>query len=178
MSRARWESAMLMAAARSGARAAGTPPKEKRRPTRPPPLLQCAFSTSATGPAKAGHYLEARRLAKRVGAVCPLPREALFGAPEVSEGGGLSVNRPPQIEIVDDAFRRQLEVFAHEVGHLRVGDFPGAEGFDHDRDRIGDADRIGELHLKLFREAGGHQVLRDVACHVASRAVDLRGILS
>src|SRR5688572_32979687 len=115
MSRARWESAMLMAAARSGARAAGTPPKEKRRPTRPPPLLQCAFSTSATGPAKPGHYLEARRLAKRVGAVCPLPREALFGAPEGSEVGGPPVNRPPQTAFAADALRRQLELLAHEV---------------------------------------------------------------
>ena len=53
----------------------------------------------------------------------------------------------------------------------------GAEGVDPDRDRLDDADRVGELHLDALGDPGRHQVLGHVPGHVAGRAVDLRRIL-
>ena len=52
------------------------------------------------------------------------------------------------------------------------------EGIDEHRHRLGDADRVGELHHAALGQAGRDDVLRDVARHVAGRAIDLRGILA
>ena len=43
---------------------------------------------------------------------------AVFGASEMSERRGLLVNRAPQIKVLDDALRRQLEVRPHQLGDL------------------------------------------------------------
>jgi hypothetical protein len=67
-------------------------------------------------------------------------------------------------------------VAPHELDDLLVGDAARAERVDRDRDRLGDADGVGELELDFVGHAGGDEVLRDVARHVAGRAVDLRGI--
>ena len=61
---------------------------------------------------------------------------------------------------------------------LALGDLAGAVGLDHDRDGLRHADRVGHLHLRALGEPGGHDVLGDVARHVARRAVDLRRILA
>ena len=49
---------------------------------------------------------------------------------------------------------------------------------DQHRDRLGDADGVGELHGAAIGQIGRDDVLRDVARHVARRAVDLRRILA
>ena len=54
----------------------------------------------------------------------------------------------------------------------------GAEGVDANRDRLGDADRVGHLHLAAPREPRRHQVLGDPAHRVGGAAIDLRGILA
>ena len=53
-----------------------------------------------------------------------------------------------------------------------------AEGLDVHRHRVRDADRVGELDQRALGEAGGDDVLGDVARHVGRRAVDLRGVLA
>ena len=47
-----------------------------------------------------------------------------------------------------------------------------------DRDRLRDADRVGDLHLAAVGEAGGDDVLGHVARGVGGRAVDLRRVLA
>src|SRR5262245_61633204 len=106
------------------------------------------------------------------------PGELRFGAAEVSEGGGLLVDRPPQIELLHDPAWGELEVAADELGDLRFRQAAGAFGVHHDRDWIRDADRIRELHERAIRQAGGDDVLGNVARHVAGRSVDLRRILA
>ena len=54
----------------------------------------------------------------------------------------------------------------------------GAVGLDADRDRVGDADRIGDLHERLVGEPGRDQVLGHVARGVGRRAVHLGGVLA
>ena len=53
-----------------------------------------------------------------------------------------------------------------------------ALGADGDAHRVGHADRVGELHFGALGEAGGDDVLGDVAAHVAGAAVDLRRVLA
>src|SRR5215212_7341540 len=97
--------------------------------------------------------LETCSLAKGIGPVSSFPREALFGATEVAERRRLLVDWPPEIEIFDDAFRRQLEVRADVLGHCLVGDLSGSVGIDHHRDGVCHTDRVGQLHLQFLREA-------------------------
>ena len=62
---------------------------------------------------------------------------------------------------------------AHELADLLVVHRARTESIDVDGDRFGHADGARELHLAAIREAGCDDVLRDVAGHVASRAIDL-----
>ena len=57
---------------------------------------------------QSGALLEGRGLVRR------FPREFGFVAAEVTVAGGLPVNRTAQIQRLDDAARRQLEVVANE----------------------------------------------------------------
>src|SRR6266850_515023 len=83
---------------------------------------------------KAGVRLERRRF------VGPLPRELRLGAAEMAERGRLLVDRPAQIQLVDDPARRELEVRADDPGDLFLRDPASAFRVHHDRDRIRDAD--------------------------------------
>src|SRR5690349_1709311 len=60
------------------------------------------------------------------GLVRLLPREFLLGAAEVAERGGLLVNRPAQVERVDDAPGRPVEVRAHQLADLVLRHTAGA----------------------------------------------------
>ncbi len=93
-------------------------------------------------------------------------------------GGSRLVNRAPQVEFIDDFSGGQLKVFADKFGKLRLADSPSAAGINSDRHRLGDADGVRELHFALISQASGHDVLRDVASHVSSRAIDFGRILA
>src|SRR5437867_488992 len=54
--------------------------------------------------------LHARVVAQVLDAVRPLPGELGLWAPEVAVGGGLLVDRPAQVEILDDPGRCEVEV--------------------------------------------------------------------
>src|SRR5215472_1030292 len=121
---------------------------------------------------------EAGGLAQSFGAVGVLPGEASGGASEMSVRGSRLVYRPAQVERFDDALGSQREILADEVGDLFFGNGGGAEGVDHNRNGLGDADGVGELDFRAVRETGSHNVLGDVAGHVASGTIDLRRILA
>src|SRR5262245_58165021 len=111
-------------------------------------------------------------------AVEELPAEALVLATEMAIGGGLLVNGLPQVEILDDGVRTQIEVLAHQLGEPAVGHVPRAVRVDHDRDRLLDADRVGDLDRAALRQTGAHDVLGDVPRRVAGGAIHLRRILA
>ena len=64
------------------------------------------------------------------------------------------------------------------LSRLSGGHLLGIFRVDQDGDRIGHADRIGQLHFALLGQPGGDDVFCDVARHVGRRAVDLCGILA
>src|SRR3954452_3816283 len=60
-------------------------------------------------------------LTECIGLVGALPREVAVLAAEVAVRGSLRIDRPPQVEIVEDGGRAQVEVLAHELLDLRDG---------------------------------------------------------
>ena len=65
-----------------------------------------------------------------------------------------------------------------EGGDRRLADLLGPERLEHDRHRVRDADRVGDLHLAAIREARRDDVLRDPPGRVGGRAIDLRRVLA
>ena len=77
----------------------------------------------------------------------------------------------------DHALGGQREMGPDELLDLVLGDLGRAERIDHERDGLGDADGVGQLDFDLVGQAGGDEVLGDVAGHVGAGAVDLGGVL-
>src|SRR5208282_432589 len=74
--------------------------------------------------------------------------------------------------------RLELEVGAHQIWNQLGIDLLGSESIHQDADGIGNTDRVGELHFAAVGEAGGYDVLGDVARHVGGRTIDLGRILA
>src|SRR5215471_14801091 len=110
-------------------------------------------------------------------AVETLPGEIGLASAEVPVGGRLLVDRAAEVQVLDDAGGREVEVASDHRLELRRGHLAGAIGLDHDRDRIRYADRVGHLYLRSLRETRPDDVLRHVTGHVARGSVDLRRIL-
>src|SRR5438105_2750184 len=91
---------------------------------------------------------------------------------------GLPVDRPPQVEPLDDRARTKIEVLIDERADLLVGDLPGAERLDVERDRTRDPDHVRDLYLEPIGEPGLHDVLCDVARRVRGGAIDLRRVFA
>src|SRR5688572_16669719 len=120
---------------------------------------------------KAGHYVLLR---DRGSLLDRFPRQTR--AAEVTVVRRLAIDRPKQIELLDDRARAEGEVVHHE---LRRGPFvAGAERINLHRDRLGHADGVADLDLGLLREARRHDLLGDVAAEVGAAAIDLRGVLA
>ena len=77
-------------------------------------------------------------------------------------GCRLTVDRPAQIQRGDDSGRRQIKFRTHDFGQTVVGQLARAAGVDVDRDRILDADRIGDLKLDAVAKPGRNQILADM----------------
>src|SRR5690349_8763967 len=92
--------------------------------------------------------------------------------------GRLGIDRTEQVERLDDAGRTEMENLARRGFKLLAVDLAGAEVIDHDADGLRDADGVRELDKALLGQAGGDDVLGDVAAHVAGRTVDLRRVLA
>src|SRR3546814_15112801 len=100
-----------------------------------------------------------------------LPREgvALGGAAEVAIGCGLPIDRLVEPEMRADALRRQ----AHEPRDRGLDaaflDRARAVQVDIDRQRLGDADRVGELDRATAREPRGDDLLGEMARDIGGR---------
>src|ERR1700694_4127981 len=72
-----------------------------------------------------------RRLFQRERLVGGFPGELGLFAPEVAVRGGLLVDRPQQVEHLDDALRTQVEMLQHQRRERVIGHFAGALGGHH-----------------------------------------------
>src|SRR5271166_5394361 len=90
------------------------------------------------------------------------PREIGIAAPEVSIRRGLAVDRPPQIERIDNPLGRQLEMGAYQIRKNRRLDLARPERLHQHAHRVGHPDGICQLHFATIRESRRDNVLRDV----------------
>src|SRR5205814_10702037 len=100
-----------------------------------------------------------------LGLVGAFPGERRQLAAEVTVAGRFAVDRPAQIQRLDDAARRQLEVLAKELGNLLVVQAIArcSVRVDPDAQRIGIADGVRELDFTFRSQPGGDDVLGNVA---------------
>src|SRR5688572_7823264 len=84
-----------------------------------------------------------------------LPREVLVGATEVPVRRRLLVDRPAEVELLDDGRGAEVEDLLHGVTDLLRVDGLGAERLDHHRHRTGDADGVRDLDLATGGGARG-----------------------
>src|ERR1700694_3726998 len=125
------------------------------------------------------HHLEPldpRLGSEQVRLVGPFPRKVDVGAAEVPIGCRLLVDRATQLQLPDDLQRAQVEVLLHQLLDLGDRDALRPKGLDENRDRLAHADRIGDLDLAVAGQAGGHDVLGNVARGVGAGTVDLRWV--
>src|SRR5579859_4845275 len=85
----------------------------------------------------------------------------------------LAVNGPEQFERLDNSFRGDFEVVAHQLFQLVFGNLSGTEGIHQNADWLGHANGIGKLHFAAFGQTRGNNIFRNIAAHVAGRAVHL-----
>src|SRR5256712_7864139 len=123
-------------------------------------------------------YSEASGLAKSIRAVRALPGESRSTAAKVAISRSGLVDRTAQVERLNDCFGSQSKKFTDQGGDLFFRNRGGTESFRHNGNGFGDTDGVSQLHFRLSGEAGSHDVLGDVAGHVASRTIHLRRILA
>src|SRR5438045_674724 len=107
-----------------------------------------------------GRALQSRRRAQSVGAIRALPRELRLAPAEVAVGGGLLVDGPEQIHLLDDRRRLQAERLADGVIAPLLRHGVPTERLDHHADALGNAHRVRDLQLAAPREPGRADRLR------------------
>src|SRR5579884_492108 len=166
----------------SGKRCLGTAARETGQSRVPLPPARTrtwrATLVSGAGRRRREQGLGARLLGELGGAVGALPGQVQVAAAEVPESGHLAVDGPAQLQVADDAHRREVEVLVDEGDDLVARHPLGAEGLDQHRDRLGHADGVGDLDLALARQPGRHHVLGHPAGAVGGTAVDLCRVLA
>ena len=93
-------------------------------------------------------------------------------------GRGLGVDRLVQPEVIADAVGREVDELAERLFELAFLDLAGAVEIDIDRERLGDADGIGELDRAAIGELGGDDVLGEIARCIGRGAIDLGRVLA
>src|SRR6476661_3591734 len=88
------------------------------------------------------------RRGERLRLVGLLPGEIEIVAAEVAEAGGLAIDWPAQVKLLDDGAWPKVEMLADEAGNLVVVDLASAEGLATDRNRVRLADSVGKLQLE------------------------------
>src|SRR5262245_21087076 len=94
--------------------------------------------------------------------------------------GGAGVDRPVEIEMLTDAARRQIhDARQHRLDPPLLDSLAGSVmQVDIDRQRLGNADGIGELDGAAPGKAGGDDILGKIAGSIGGRAVDLGRVLA
>ena len=90
----------------------------------------------------------------------------------------LPIDRTQQIELFDNRRRTHVELSLDDFGDAVGGDFTGAEGIDHHRNRVCHSDGVGQLDFTLASQAGSNNIFRHVAGHVGGTAIDLAWVFT
>src|ERR1700682_4588593 len=69
-------------------------------------------------------------------------------------------------------------MFAHKGRQLILADPAGTRRVEQNRNRVGDANRVGKLDQTAISQTCGNNVLGDITRHIGGGTIYLRGILS
>ena len=107
-----------------------------------------------------------------------LPRGIGWIAPmaEVAVVGGFRVNGATEAEMANDLGRAEIKGLVYGFLDSFEANFFSIEGIEANGDGMGMANGVGELDFHTIGEAGGDNVLGDIATHVGGAAVDFGGI--
>ena len=92
--------------------------------------------------------------------------------------GRLAVDRPAEVELVNDVGRLEAENTVDGPNDFIGGNSAGAEGVHMHADRVRMANGIGKLNFTFCGQLGGHDIFGNPATHVRRTAVNLRWILA
>jgi hypothetical protein len=107
----------------------------------------------------------------------PGEQRAFGFAAEMAVGGGLGIDRRVELQVLANALGRQADQLGKRGFQLGFLDGAGAVQVDIDRQRLGDADRIGQLDGAALGQARRDDILGDSA-RIGGRAVDLGRVLA
>ncbi|ENN86352.1 hypothetical protein RHSP_20207 [Rhizobium freirei PRF 81] len=100
-------------------------------------------------------------------------------AAEMAIGRSLGIDRLVEVEMTADAGRREVHVLADSRFDLVLGDaLARAVQVDIDRQRLSDADSVGQLDRAAIGKAGSNDVLCEVAGSIGCGTVDLGRVLA
>jgi hypothetical protein len=97
------------------------------------------------------------------GLVGRFPCEVGLLASEVAVGCCLLVDGTTKIQRLDDALRRELEVLAHQILDLGLGQFAGTERLHQNADWLRNTDGVSQLHFATIGEPRCDHILREQA---------------
>ena len=66
----------------------------------------------------------------------------------------------------------EVKMSDYQFLNFFIADLAGAKAVDGDRNRIRNADGLGDLYFQFFSEAGSYGVFGDVASHVCRRPIN------
>src|SRR5216683_3645938 len=113
-----------------------------------------------------------------LGALGRLPRRVDVRPAEMAVNRRLAEQRPPEVELLDDAERAQVEQLVDGRHEYWLRNLAGPERVDPDRNRFHNPDRVRDLDFAAPREAGRNDVLGDVTSAVGARPIDLCGVFA
>jgi len=97
---------------------------------------------------------------------------------EVAVVGGFRVNGATEAKVANDFGGTKIKGLVYGFLDSFEADFFGIEGIEADGDGMGMANGVGELDFHTIGEAGGDNVLGNIATHVGCAAVDFGGVFS
>src|SRR5258708_9721176 len=119
--------------------------------------------------------LSTRDAAQLVDEIGTFPGKAAIGlrrAAEMAVGAGSRIDRPVEAEMFANAARRQIHDLVKQFFKPRLGHLGGSVAIDVKRERLGDADRKGDLGCAAVRPSGPHHALGAVARRRTGGGVD------
>ena len=107
-----------------------------------------------------------------------LPGEVNVGSAEMTVACGLAIYGTAEVKGADYGLGAHIKDPFNGRNDLLVAVFSGAEGVDHYRDRLCNADGIGKLKLAFIGKARRNDIFCRPSGRIGCRAVDLCGILA
>src|SRR5688500_12991419 len=105
------------------------------------------------------------------------PGNAFFVATEMPVSRGGFVDRPAQVQVLDNSLRRKFEMVAYQLRQRGFADASGASSVDQYGNRIRNANGIRKLVQTTICKSGSNVIFGDVKCHVGNGSFDLRRLI-